>query len=594
MSLSGLPDDELVQRVRVGDRRSYAELWVRHSAAAHAAARAFSTLDADDLVAEAYARILAAIGRGSGPTIGFRPYLLTSVRNVAREWGARAARAQATDLENTVQAAAPDAENDALHALEKGATATAFHTLPTRWQEALWYAEIDGMKPRQFAPLLGLAPNAASALLLRARRGFRDAWIGTQLRRATEPECIEAMSLLGSHTRGALSRRDARRVDAHLATCTGCALAWEEAKDVASRLALVMLPLTVGIGGAAAYTAWAQTGGAQAAAAATVGGSVPPSGGVLTRMSSRPARLAAVATAAVVAVAIAGGAWAWLAPIGTNALTSSAAADSAARTPVDPSTPAPSDIEAPVAESTMPEAAASETTRPPTTAPAESETTETVTAASAADDAPTPDDPPVDDDPVPVVLPAPTIVVDASAGTLVYPELSGTDATHGATITLTDADGTVWASTVADDTGSWQVDEFSGNACATDASAYLPSGTHFFTATQTVADATSAASAAVSFTVAAPPTIIAPASGESVSQNGFALVLSGEAGTSVQRIKLPDASPCRPGLMELQADGSFNNVFVVPQTGPITIGTRYVDPTTGRHGPASFVTFTAF
>ena len=91
-------DDTLVERARNHDQRAYGELWVRHSAAAHAVARAYSSLDPDDVVAEAFARILSAIRRGGGPSMGFRPYLLTSVRNVAHEWGAQQQRTYATDV----------------------------------------------------------------------------------------------------------------------------------------------------------------------------------------------------------------------------------------------------------------------------------------------------------------------------------------------------------------------------------------------------------------------------------------------------------------------------------------------------------------
>ena len=41
---------------------------------------------ADDIVAEAFARVLAAIRAGGGPDRAFRGYLLAAVRNVANDW----------------------------------------------------------------------------------------------------------------------------------------------------------------------------------------------------------------------------------------------------------------------------------------------------------------------------------------------------------------------------------------------------------------------------------------------------------------------------------------------------------------------------
>jgi DNA-directed RNA polymerase specialized sigma24 family protein len=39
--------------------------------------------EADDIVAESFARVLAQLKRGRGPDSAFRPYLLTTVRRVA-------------------------------------------------------------------------------------------------------------------------------------------------------------------------------------------------------------------------------------------------------------------------------------------------------------------------------------------------------------------------------------------------------------------------------------------------------------------------------------------------------------------------------
>jgi DNA-directed RNA polymerase specialized sigma24 family protein len=52
----------------------------------------------------------------------------------------------------------------------------AFEQLPERWRVVLVAVEIEGRRPAQLAPEMGLSPNAVSALVARARRGLRIAY----------------------------------------------------------------------------------------------------------------------------------------------------------------------------------------------------------------------------------------------------------------------------------------------------------------------------------------------------------------------------------------------------------------------------------
>ncbi|MFP3686343.1 hypothetical protein SB847_21820, partial [Bacillus sp. SIMBA_026] len=61
----------------------------------------------------------------------------------------------------------------AIKAFESQTVAKAFRSLPERWQAVLWYLDVERMKPAAVAPILGLSPNAVSALALRAREGLR-------------------------------------------------------------------------------------------------------------------------------------------------------------------------------------------------------------------------------------------------------------------------------------------------------------------------------------------------------------------------------------------------------------------------------------
>uniref|UniRef100_UPI0028D7AD98 sigma-70 family RNA polymerase sigma factor n=1 Tax=uncultured Leifsonia sp. TaxID=340359 RepID=UPI0028D7AD98 len=255
-----LSDAELVELTRGGDRDAYAELWRRHARAGLTVARSLtSSFDADDLIAESYAKIYAAIGRGNGPTSSFRAYLFTTVRSVAASWGRARRETPIEDIEAVEDPAFGEAAT--MDALDRSLTAQAFRSLPSRWQEVLWYCEVEAMKPAEVAPLLGMSANAVAALAYRAREGLRQAWVQAHLASVPEDsECRWTTERLGAHARGGLSKRDTAKVEAHLAGCARCTVVAAEAHEVGSRLALVLLPLTVGVGATAAYTAWIQSG----------------------------------------------------------------------------------------------------------------------------------------------------------------------------------------------------------------------------------------------------------------------------------------------------------------------------------------------
>ena len=71
---------------------SYAALWAEHQPAARRTALALVPPHvADDIVSEAFARVLAACQR-RGPPREFRPYLLRAVRNLAADYQVQAHR----------------------------------------------------------------------------------------------------------------------------------------------------------------------------------------------------------------------------------------------------------------------------------------------------------------------------------------------------------------------------------------------------------------------------------------------------------------------------------------------------------------------
>ena len=256
---SVLSDAELILATRAGDGDAYGELYVRHLQSARAAARALtrSKADADDIVAEAFSRVLGVLQRGGGPDISFRPYLLTTIRNSFYERSRKVRLDDPTDEpDDTVNLALLDmsASED-----DRALVASAFASLPERWQLVLWHTEVEGRSAAEVAPLLGIAANAVAALAYRAREGLREAYLQSHLLQPMADACQSCVSNLGAYVRDSLPARDRRRVDEHLETCASCPPLLAEISDANTRLRAVLIPLIVGVS-AAKYLAGLHAG----------------------------------------------------------------------------------------------------------------------------------------------------------------------------------------------------------------------------------------------------------------------------------------------------------------------------------------------
>ena len=269
-----IPDESLVASARAGDRSAFAQLWQRHARSGLRVARQFtSSIDADDLVSEAYVRIYQRVLAGGGPDGAFRPYLYTTIRNLASRWGGDRHDVNVDDIGDFEDPRA--AEDPAAIALDRTLTVRAFRALPERWQSVLWYTEVEGMDPHEVAPILGLTANGVAALSYRAREGLRKAWLQAHVSDASASgECQWAIARLGDFARNGLTARERTRVSDHLATCARCSIISEEVDEVGSRLALVMLPLL--LGGIAGGGLLALLSVPTSAAAATLTPVLPP------------------------------------------------------------------------------------------------------------------------------------------------------------------------------------------------------------------------------------------------------------------------------------------------------------------------------
>jgi RNA polymerase sigma factor (sigma-70 family) len=438
---SSLSDGELVAATRGGDSSAYAELWQRHSHAAITVARSYTSFDADDVVAEAFANVYAAISRGGGPMSGFRPYLFTTVRNVASQWGRAANTRNVEDIESIGHIFT---ESDTLDRLEKTLTVTAFRSLPEKWQEVLWYSEVESMTPRQSAPLIGLSPNAVSALTLRAREGLRVAWIKAHLSSTSaEPECLWTLGKLTAWSRGTMSQRLKTRIEAHLEGCAQCRSVAEEASNVNSSLALILLPLVAGVVGASGYVTSLESGTSRMPVAMTAGTGM----GTVSVAGAGVAVVGGLVAAALVAAVCLVPSYSGTAAAGTPPL----------RSPRPPATEVASEVPSPASTPSAPFASAPLATVDPTKA--DGETVPAPESASPAAGLPletTAPASPALDDVSPAELDAPNIS-SSQRPVIVYPAVRGTAAPH-AVVTLTVQGIADDWTVVADPAGSWEAE----------------------------------------------------------------------------------------------------------------------------------------
>jgi RNA polymerase sigma factor (sigma-70 family) len=133
--------------------------------------------EAEDVLHEAFTKAVSAIRSGYGPTSAFGPYLSTCIRSAANSLWKKQAREKPAPVEDLDPGPAEDpALENALSLFEHEDIAVAMRSLPKRWRTVLWHAEVMGDPPRDISLLLGIAPNAVSALLIRARAGLRAAY----------------------------------------------------------------------------------------------------------------------------------------------------------------------------------------------------------------------------------------------------------------------------------------------------------------------------------------------------------------------------------------------------------------------------------
>ena len=569
-----LSDEELIENTRSGSIAAFEELWQRHSVFGLIAARAEAGDKADAVNIEAWSRILRQIWDKTDTHTAFRPYLYSSVREAATDY-----------------AAAADSPDTRM--------AEAFSTLPARWQEVLWYHNVEKMAPDDVIFLTGMAPDSMDATQARARRGLTSAWLATNAEHAPEgSDCRWVREHSRAFIKKTLPQHDVDTVERHLASCQECRSVLATANAMGSRAPKMLLTAVAGAAGATALTGYLASNGpivinedplpepivaaffALSAPSAPLvvpppvliapepeTPPVPPEQLSATYVEQEHNRrrkgafwiallIAAALIAAIILVAILGSKNT-PAPGATGSGTASASASASASktptptptqsaTPTPTPTPSESAAEEPSEEPTQPESEpATQPAQPPTTQaatqPAQPATTQAVVVPPPAPPAP----------PAPVYPVASIRSIDTGPGGILYPRITGT-AEPGDTITVT-INGTT-STTRADANGNWALTPTTG----------LVSGA------QTVVAKASLNPAAVtqSFTLADPPRI---------SVTATSLSISGVPGATVQ-ISIDSNTQ----VVTLDGSGQYVSALQL-SPGSHSVSSRYFAD--GRTGP---------
>ncbi|HEX4789073.1 MAG TPA: sigma-70 family RNA polymerase sigma factor [Actinospica sp.] len=303
------PDRELIDRVRAGDLEAFDPLYRRHRDSGMRHARFWTRSDAaaEDLCAEAFTRVLYAIRNGNGPTEAFRPYLLTAMRHVARDWAEGDRHTLLVPDLVDVAPLEPDAD-PVIAALERSLAGMAFMALPERWQAVLWQTEVEQEGPTQLAPQLGIDAAAVSALAYRAREGLKQAYLQAHITEIGSPSCRPFAERLGTHTRGKLHGREAAKVRHHLRHCAECVGLYAMLKYVNGNIPVVIGPAVLGAAAAARtgiMLVGAGSGAAGTGGAAAHHGVVPRALAKARHASPRQQAVAVGTTVAVAAAVVA-------------------------------------------------------------------------------------------------------------------------------------------------------------------------------------------------------------------------------------------------------------------------------------------------
>ena len=245
--------------------------------------------DAEDVTQTTFVNALRALERGQQPR---KPanWLITIAHNLIRQrFRQQQTRPHPVELDRDVPTPEADDHGPSIDDLVR-----ALQRIPETQREALVLRELEGRSYKEIASILGVSVTALETLIFRARRSLAD-----ELENLVT--CDQAELAFSRETDGRLSRKERKRLVAHLAECRSCTRAAAmgmKGRRAFKGLALLPLPVSLTLF-QGAPSASAAIGLPTIGAGAAVGGTAAgvAGGGVAAKVAI-----------AVAAVAVAGGA----------------------------------------------------------------------------------------------------------------------------------------------------------------------------------------------------------------------------------------------------------------------------------------------
>jgi RNA polymerase sigma-70 factor (ECF subfamily) len=235
-------DPDLVRAAREGDRAALETLLERHEPRVFrfAARLCRDREDAKDVLQETLLAMARTIGDFRGAS-SLSTWLFTIARSFCIKKRRRSRFAPAA--EQSLEALAPS-ERDRLADPSRGAYEqlaarraaaaldAAIAALAPGHREVLLLRDVEGLKAKEVADVLGISVEAVKSRLHRARAALRES-VAPVLGFSAEPGrpgCPEIASLFSKHLEGDLSRERCARMEKHLEGCGRCRGACESLK----------------------------------------------------------------------------------------------------------------------------------------------------------------------------------------------------------------------------------------------------------------------------------------------------------------------------------------------------------------------------
>lgn len=281
-----------VSEPRFGAARALDELYRAHAAEVYRYAYAVlgNRADAEDVTQTTFVNALRALERGERPRTPTN-WLITIAHNIVRQrFRQQQARPAEVELDANVAAAQrSDDDGTSIQDLVR-----ALQRIPPSQREALVMRELEGRSYKEIGGILGLSNSALETLLFRARRSLAE-----ELDNLVS--CERAELALSRQLDGRLSRKERRRLDAHVRECASCArLQVSESRSRRAFKGLALLPLPLPL------TLFKAPSASAAAGLSTIGTGAGVAGGVsLGTAAGTAGGLAAGGVAAKVAALVA-------------------------------------------------------------------------------------------------------------------------------------------------------------------------------------------------------------------------------------------------------------------------------------------------